>query len=79
MRLLLPGAVVERSGDTTGTHLFPILMLLYWDAHPVWAVILGGVGLLLLGVTWWYFGRAVPRVAASTVTPGEMLRRDDVT
>jgi hypothetical protein len=39
--------------------MFPILMLLHWDAHLVWVIVLGVVGLILLAVTLWYFGREV--------------------
>jgi hypothetical protein len=56
--------------------IFPILMLLYWDAHPIGALVLGGCGLLLLGVCLWYFGRAVPSRSASTVILKQMYGRD---
>lgn len=56
--------------------IFPILMLLYWDRQPVGAALLGVAGLVLLGVTLWYFGRAVPSKSSSTVTVKQMQGRD---
>ena len=56
--------------------IFPILMLLYWDRQPLGAVLLGVAGLVLLGVTLWYFGWAVPSKSSSTVTIKQMQGRD---
>jgi hypothetical protein len=47
--------------------MFPILMLLYWDMHVAWAIVLGIVGLLLLAVTLWYFGREVRTMNPTSV------------
>jgi len=47
--------------------MFPILMLLYWDAHLAWAIVLGIVGLILLAVSLWYFGWEVRTMNPTTV------------
>jgi hypothetical protein len=59
--------------------MFPILILLHWDAHFAWALALGAVGLILLAVTLWFFGWQVRTMNTSSVTISEIAGHDSDT
>jgi len=57
--------------------MFPILILLHWDAH--FAIALGAFGLILLVITLWYFGWQVRTMNPSSVTISEIAGHDSDT
>ena len=59
--------------------MFPILILLHWDAHFAWAIALGAVGLILLVFTLWFFGWQVRTMNTSSVTISEIAGHDSDT
>jgi hypothetical protein len=59
--------------------MFPILVLLHWDTHFAWAIALGGIGVFLLAVTLWYFGREVRTMNPTSVKIIEKAGHDSDT
>lgn len=55
--------------------LIAILVFWYWSAYPLVALGLAAFGALVLVVIWWYFGRIIPSMSASPVTPREVQGR----
>jgi hypothetical protein len=55
--------------------MVPLFCLLYWDAHPRWAIGLIIFGVFVLGVNFFYFGILVPSMNTTTIRVSEVQDR----